>query len=93
MSEVTSGSALVSTLMVLSMALVLSREPREIAVVSPKGTTCTFICCPDTMRHSPGNYLLLALFTLGESISGWSLGIAPTLWLRYAPILAPRCCW
>merc|ERR1719498_1259144 len=27
-----------------------------------------FICCPDTMRRSPTNYILLAIFTVAKSV-------------------------
>eukprot|EP00931_Biecheleriopsis_adriatica_P098777 TRINITY_DN7287_c0_g1_i2.p1 TRINITY_DN7287_c0_g1~~TRINITY_DN7287_c0_g1_i2.p1 ORF type:complete len:258 (+),score=53.39 TRINITY_DN7287_c0_g1_i2:82-855(+) len=27
-----------------------------------------FMCCPDTMRHTPTNYILLSVFTLAESV-------------------------
>mmetsp|Transcript_3868 Transcript_3868/g.4808 ORF Transcript_3868/g.4808 Transcript_3868/m.4808 type:complete len:254 (+) Transcript_3868:29-790(+) len=47
--------ALVSVLMVLSMVMLISM-------------TCVFICCPDTMRRSPTNYILLSLFTLAEAV-------------------------
>lgn len=29
---------------------------------------CVFACCPEVMRRSPGNYGLLALFTVAESV-------------------------
>jgi len=32
------------------------------------GMMCVFMCCPDTMRRSPTNYILLTLFTLAESV-------------------------
>mmetsp|Transcript_68436 Transcript_68436/g.107589 ORF Transcript_68436/g.107589 Transcript_68436/m.107589 type:complete len:251 (+) Transcript_68436:92-844(+) len=46
---------LVSVLMVLSMVMLISM-------------TCVFICCPDTMRTTPQNYILLSLFTLAEAV-------------------------
>ncbi|CAE7179868.1 Faim2 [Symbiodinium necroappetens] len=47
--------ALVTSLMVVSM-------------VASFCTMCVFICCPDTMRKSPTNYLLLLCFTVAESV-------------------------
>ncbi|CAE7221517.1 Faim2 [Symbiodinium microadriaticum] len=47
--------ALVTSLMVVSMVMSIS-------------TMCVFICCPDTMRKSPTNYLLLLCFTVAESV-------------------------
>merc|ERR1719174_2743987 len=32
------------------------------------GMMCVFMCCPDTMRKVPLNYVLLTLFTLAESV-------------------------
>merc|ERR550539_917777 len=32
------------------------------------GMLCVFICCPDTMRKSPQNYILLTIFTVAESV-------------------------
>lgn len=32
------------------------------------GMLCTFICCRDTMRKSPQNYIILTLFTIAESV-------------------------
>lgn len=32
------------------------------------GMMCVFMCCPDTMRTTPTNYILLTLFTLAESV-------------------------
>ncbi|CAJ1423305.1 unnamed protein product, partial [Effrenium voratum] len=45
----------VMTLIVLSTAMSI-------------GVLCTFMCCPDTMRNSPTNYLLLTAFTVAESV-------------------------
>lgn len=30
--------------------------------------SCVFFCCPDTMRRSPTNYILLAAFTVAEAV-------------------------
>merc|ERR1719237_1771041 len=32
------------------------------------GMMCVFMCCPDTMRRTPTNYVLLSVFTVAESI-------------------------
>jgi len=32
------------------------------------GMMCVFTCCPDTMRKSPQNYLIMLVFTLAESV-------------------------
>mmetsp|Transcript_23630 Transcript_23630/g.44632 ORF Transcript_23630/g.44632 Transcript_23630/m.44632 type:complete len:251 (-) Transcript_23630:88-840(-) len=47
--------ALVTSLMVISMVMCI-------------GTMCVFICCPDTMKKSPTNYILLLCFTAAESV-------------------------
>ncbi|CAK9035494.1 unnamed protein product [Durusdinium trenchii] len=46
----------------LAMALMLGSLVLSIACM------CIFACCPQTMRQTPTNYLLLALFTLAESV-------------------------
>ncbi|CAE7023205.1 TMBIM1 [Symbiodinium natans] len=47
--------ALVTSLMVVSMVMAIS-------------TMCVFMCCPDTMRKTPTNYMLLLCFTVAESV-------------------------
>lgn len=32
------------------------------------GVMCVFMCCPQTMRQYPENYLLLAVFTVAEAV-------------------------
>lgn len=38
------------------------------SLVASMGMMCVFMCCPDTMRKTPTNYILLTLFTLAESV-------------------------
>jgi len=54
-SMVHSNPGLTLTLMMLSFAATIS-------------VMCVFMCCPDTMRSSPTNYILLSVFTLAESV-------------------------
>lgn len=39
-----------------------------VSMVLSIGTMCIFCCCPQLMRKSPQNYIILFLFTLAESI-------------------------
>lgn len=39
-----------------------------VSLVLTIGTMCIFCCCPQLMRKSPENYIILFLFTLAESI-------------------------
>mmetsp|Transcript_48731 Transcript_48731/g.116003 ORF Transcript_48731/g.116003 Transcript_48731/m.116003 type:complete len:262 (+) Transcript_48731:51-836(+) len=50
-----SNPGVVSLMMVFSTAMTI-------------GIMLVFMCCPNTMRESPTNYVLLALFTLAEAI-------------------------
>lgn len=50
-----SNPSLIMTLMFFSLAASI-------------GTMCTFMCCPDVMRQTPTNYILLTIFTLAESV-------------------------
>lgn len=52
---VKSNPALSLTMMTVSLAVSI-------------GMMCVFMCCPDTMRETPTNYILLGLFTIAESI-------------------------
>lgn len=46
----------------LSLALITCSMAASIAMM------CVFWCCPDTMRRTPTNYILLGIFTIAESI-------------------------
>jgi len=38
------------------------------SMVGTCSTMCVFTCCPDTMRQSPTNYIVLSIFTLAEAV-------------------------
>merc|ERR1712224_504981 len=49
------------------------------------GTMCVFCCCPELMRKTPHNYIILFLFTLGESIV---VGLVSSLYTTQSVIMA-----
>jgi len=56
------GEDLVRTNPALMMTLLFGSLAVSVAMM------CVFMCCPDTMRRSPLNYVLLSAFTVAESI-------------------------
>lgn len=40
----------------------------SISMVVTVGMMCVFACCPHTMRESPTNYIILAVFTIAKSV-------------------------
>lgn len=49
------------------------------SIVASLGIMLVFICCPDTMRKTPQNYILLIIFTLAESVMVGFISIQYTM--------------
>eukprot|EP00930_Biecheleria_cincta_P015856 TRINITY_DN13082_c0_g1_i1.p1 TRINITY_DN13082_c0_g1~~TRINITY_DN13082_c0_g1_i1.p1 ORF type:complete len:261 (+),score=52.25 TRINITY_DN13082_c0_g1_i1:67-849(+) len=55
-----------STMMKSNPSLVMGLM--VLSLVATCSTMCVFTCCPDTMRKTPTNYIVLTIFTLAEAV-------------------------